>query len=114
MGDRASSSRQKQPRCPRQNKKSNKISYETSVSNLSRNGKITVSLVNQKSKQRPLNTIPGTSCAVFDNTWPAYNWLRSGWIVEERVMQGNGRLYRVISFLSFDILFVRFLKMIHI
>lgn len=106
MEDTASSSGKKQKRCPRQSKNSKRISYENSVENMSIEGKTTVTIVNRKSKQRPLNTIPGTSCAVFDNTWPSYNWLRSGWIVEERMMLSNERLYRVISFLSFDILYV--------
>ncbi|KAL1188949.1 hypothetical protein V5N11_003757 [Cardamine amara subsp. amara] len=94
MADKASSSRPKRNRCPRQSKIAKMISYEDSVKNLSKRGKETLKIVNRKTNQRALNTIPGTCSAVFDNTWPSCKWLRPGWIVEERMMVPSERLYR--------------------
>lgn len=70
------------------------MSFEKSVDNLSRAGRETLVLVNRK-RRKLLNTIPYTSCTIFDNTCPQYCWLRFGWIAEERCKL-SGRLYRVI------------------
>lgn len=91
-GGESSVSGQRRQKRPRQTRVSDGISYESSVANLSREGRETLMVVNRK---RLLNTIPDASCAVFDNTCPRYKWLRSGWIAEERLKSHN-RLYRVI------------------
>ncbi|KAF8049809.1 hypothetical protein N665_2115s0009 [Sinapis alba] len=74
-------------------KKTEVISYEQSVVQLSKEGRKTYLIVERKRK-RPLNTIDGAYSAVFDNTYPQYNWLYSGWLVEERRIMLSGRLYR--------------------
>lgn len=91
VGERSNGGRWRQKR---QRRASLGISYERSVENLSRGGRETLEMVNQN-RPKPLNTIPGTSSVVFDNTSRQYDWLRSGWLVEERRMLSN-RLYRVI------------------
>ncbi|KAL1188531.1 hypothetical protein V5N11_005957 [Cardamine amara subsp. amara] len=90
-GETSRSGQQPQKR-PKQRRASTGISYENSVMNLSMEGRETLRVKTRKSK-RSLNSIPGNSCAVFDNAWPDYNWLQTGWIVEERVKPHN-RLYR--------------------
>ncbi|ESQ41336.1 hypothetical protein EUTSA_v10015565mg [Eutrema salsugineum] len=77
----------------RQARRSGAMSYEGSVMDLSREGRKTHLLLNQ-TRVRPLNSIPGTYSTVFDNTSPPYNWLRLGWLAEERRMLATGRLYR--------------------
>lgn len=100
MEAESTSSGHRRQKRPRQRRSSEVISYENSVANLSKEGKETLMIV---SRRRQLNKIPNTSCTVFDNTCPRYNWLRSGWIAEER-LKPHDRLYRVIIlFFSFDI-----------
>ncbi|AED91946.1 hypothetical protein AtNW77_Chr5g0097331 [Arabidopsis thaliana] len=90
MEAESSSSGHRRQKRPRQKRSSDVISYESSVANLSREGKETLMIV---SRRRQLNKIPNTSSTVFDNTCPRYNWLRSGWIAEER-LKVYDRLYR--------------------
>src|SRR5690606_37031829 len=76
-------------------RKTEGLRYEQSVGELSKEGRKTF-LVVEKKRKKPLNTIDGTSSAVFDNTCPQYNWLYDGWLVEERRIIMSGRLYRVM------------------
>ncbi|VVA97313.1 unnamed protein product [Arabis nemorensis] len=69
-----------------------RISLMESVDNLSEEGIKTLRTVNRK-RPKPLGEIPFTSSAIFDNTCPRYDWLCSGWIVEERSKLSD-RLYR--------------------
>lgn len=94
MEGEASNSDRQQHKRSRQKRSSESLSYEHSVENLSKEGKDTLRIVNQNLRRSPLNTIQYTSSVVFDNTSPAYDWLPSGWIAEERV-KSHGRLYRV-------------------
>ncbi|CAH8358566.1 unnamed protein product [Eruca vesicaria subsp. sativa] len=74
-------------------RKTEVISYEKSVVQLSKEGRQT-HLVVDRARKTPLNTHGRSYSTVFDNTSPQYNWLRSGWIVEERRIMLTGRLYR--------------------
>ncbi|EOA23022.1 hypothetical protein CARUB_v10003785mg [Capsella rubella] len=80
----------KREKRPRQRKAPKGIDFESSVANLSREGRETLMVVNRKKR---LNTIPGNTCSVFDHTCPRYKWLHPGWICEERVKPSH-RLYR--------------------
>ncbi|KAF2599366.1 hypothetical protein F2Q68_00007310 [Brassica cretica] len=74
-------------------RKTEVISYEKSVTQLSREGRQT-HLVVDRARKTPLNTHSRSYSTVFDNTSPQYNWLRDGWLVEERRIMLTGRLYR--------------------
>ncbi|XP_010419992.1 PREDICTED: uncharacterized protein LOC104705644 [Camelina sativa] len=89
-GSSSSASGPQQEKRSRQRRATKGIDYESSVANLSREGRETLTVVNHRKR---LNTIPGTSCSVFDHTCPRYRWLHPGWIVEERIMS-HDRLYR--------------------
>ncbi|XP_010492163.1 PREDICTED: uncharacterized protein LOC104769607 [Camelina sativa] len=89
-GSSSSASGPQQEKRPRQRRALKGIDYETSIANLSREGRETLMVVNRKKR---LNTIPGTHCSVFDHSCPRYRWLHPGWIVEERIMP-HQRLYR--------------------
>ncbi|KAJ4912015.1 Uncharacterized protein Rs2_06636 [Raphanus sativus] len=90
VGEGSSSrGRPKRPRI----RKTEVISYEKSVVQLSREGRQT-HLVVDRARKTPLNTRGRSYSTVFDNTSPQYNWLRDGWLVEERRIMLTGRLYR--------------------
>ena len=86
-------------------RKTEVISYEKSVTQLSRGGRQT-HLVVDRARKTPLNTHSRSYSTVFDKTSPQYNWLRDGWLVEERRIMLTGRLYRVNLF-SFDLYLMR-------
>ncbi|CAN6865224.1 hypothetical protein Bca4012_046280 [Brassica carinata] len=89
----AGSSSRARPKRKKGIKKTEVISYEQSVVQLSKEGRKTYMTV-EKKRKRPMNTIHGAYSAVFDNTYPQYNWLYNGWLVEERRIMLSGRLYR--------------------
>ncbi|CAH8327809.1 unnamed protein product [Eruca vesicaria subsp. sativa] len=96
MGEGSSSKVQPKRRTQirkKQIRKTEVISYEQSVVQLSSEGRKTYLIVERKRKN-PLNTIYGSYSAVFDNTYPQYKWLYNGWLVEERRIMLSGRLYR--------------------
>ncbi|KAF3504968.1 hypothetical protein F2Q69_00044919 [Brassica cretica] len=99
----AGSSSRARPKRKKGIKKTEVISYEQSVVQLSKEGRNTYMIV-EKKRKRPMNTIHGAYSAVFDNTYPQYNWLYNGWLVEERRIMLSGRLYRVMF--SFDLYFM--------
>lgn len=91
------------PTGPKNIKKTEVISYEQSVVQLSKEARKTCSIVERKRK-RSLNSLDGAYSAVFDNTYPQYKWLYKGWLVEERRIMLSGRLYRVMF--SLDLYFM--------
>ncbi|KAJ0229516.1 Uncharacterized protein HA466_0315410 [Hirschfeldia incana] len=91
VGEGSSSSRGRPKRS--HIRKTEVISYEKSVVQLSREGRQT-HLVVERARKTPLNTRGRSYSTVFDNTSPQYNWLRNGWLVEERRIMLTGRLYR--------------------
>ncbi|XP_018443306.2 uncharacterized protein LOC108815152 [Raphanus sativus] len=81
------------PKTLKRIRKTEVISYEQSVVQLSKEARKTCLIVERKRK-RSLNTVDGAYSAVFDNTYPQYKWLYKGWLVEERRIMLSGRLYR--------------------